>query len=342
LTPTVTLSATPTPEPQPQIRLLLDRGDGLRLIADETLLYVRRANPQGSQTLAVLGSSEQAISAAMTRLLNRDFGGCLLQTDLVICPYTPGASTNPPVAAAAGAAPSATPTREGAGSSATPTPQAPPAPGARADILVLDDNLDAVTGEPSDAAVYLTVLTEAGYTLDNWVTSDRGMPDGEDLQPYEWVIWSDAGYASSGIDGDSLRVIGEYINEGGRLTISSRMPFFGVSAKSPSVVRDVVLADEIPELTRGLPTTPIVLNSQSPVLVPLEENPDPSAGARSALVRGPASVDAGAPLLILLSDEGFEEPKGALLMLFGLSMGWLPPDVSEQLIQNMAELMLEE
>jgi hypothetical protein len=172
------------------------------------------------------------------------------------------------------------------------------------------------------------------------VTSERGVPAGDDLAAYEWVVWSDAGYASSGVDGDSLRSIGEYINQGGRLTISSRMPFFGVSGKSASVIKDIVVADEIPELTKGLPTTPIVLNSESPLLTPLEENPDPSAGARTALARGPASADAGAPVLILLSDAGFEKPKGALLMLFGVSVAWLPPDVSEQLIQNMASMML--
>jgi hypothetical protein len=101
----------------------------------------------------------------------------------------------------------------------------------------------------------------------------------------------------------------------------------------------VLVAGEIPELTQGLPETPILLNGESPVLTPLEANPDPEAGARTALARGPASADAGAPVLIVLSDAGFEEPKGALLMLFGLSMGWLPPDVSTQLIENMAALM---
>jgi hypothetical protein len=339
--PTPTLVATP--EPEPQVRLLLDRGDGLQLLADETLLFVRRTHPNGSLTLAVLANSEPAINAAMTRLLNRDFSSCLVQTDLVICPYSPetGATVVTPSAAAdAAATPAATP-NPGNAESTPDSPAAPLAPGdTHANILVVDDNAKAAPGEPSEAAIYLLVLAEAGYQLDNWVTSDKGLPVGEDLIPYQWVVWSDAGYASSGVDGESLRSIGEYINQGGRLTISSRMPFFGMSAKSASVIKDIVVADEIPELTKGLPTTPIVLSNDSPVLTPLEENPDPSAGAHTALSRGPASADAGAPVLLLLSDAGFEEPKGALLMLFGVSMGWLPSDVSRQLIQNMASLML--
>jgi hypothetical protein len=278
----------------------------------------------------------------MARLLNRDFSGCLEQTDLVICPYSPGegaaAGTSPSVGTAASSSTSAA--QDAGSAKPTPgTPAAPHPPGA-ATILVVDDNAKAALDEPSEAAVYLLVLTEAGYQLDNWVTSEKGPPAGKDLLPYAWVIWSDAGYTSSGIDGDSLRTIGEYINQGGRLTISSRMPFFGVSAKSASVIKDIVIVDEIPELTKGLPTTPIVLNNDSPMLTPLEENPGVSAGARTALARGPASADAGAPVLILLSDAGFEEPKGARLMLFGVSMGWLSPDVSAQLIQNMANLML--
>ena len=172
--------------------------------------------------------------------------------------------------------------------------------------------------------------------------SEQGTPEGSDLIPYAWVVWSDAGYDVSGIDGENLRVIGEYINQGGRLTISSRMPFFGVGARSPSAIRDIQVTDEIPELVRGLPTAPIALTSATPLLSPLEKNPDPETDARSALVRGPVSGDQGAPVLILMSDAAFEDPKGARLLLFGLSMGWLPPEISDQLIRNMAEVMLAE
>ena len=77
-------------------------------------------------------------------------------------------------------------------------------------------------------------------------------------------------------------------------------------------------------------------------MTPLESAQEPAANARTALTRGPASEAAGVPILVLLNDANFEEPKGALLMLFGLSMSWLPNDVSTQLIQNMAKVMLQE
>lgn len=345
VTPTVAPTATPTATPTPQIRLLLQRSDGLRLLADETLLYVRQAkdgkgDSAGGQMLAVLGNSEQAISAALTRLINRDFAGCLVQSDLVICPYSPGSSAGAPAASAGGATPTATATGTPGGAPAPATPAAPAQNAAG--ILIVDDNAGAAADEPSEAAIYLTTLTTAGYTPDLWVISEQGTPEGSDLIPYAWVVWSDAGYDVSGIDGENLRVIGEYINQGGRLTISSRMPFFGVGARSPSAIRDIQVTDEIPELVRGLPTAPIALTSATPLLSPLEKNPDPETDARSALVRGPVSGDQGAPVLILMSDAAFEDPKGARLLLFGLSMGWLPPEISDRLIRNMAGVMLAE
>ncbi len=107
--PNATVTPTVTSAPEPQVRLLLDRGDGLRLLADETLLFARRTNGAGSHTLAVLGNSSAAINAAMTRLLSRDFSGCLIQADLVICPYSPGtAAASAPATGSAAAAPTPT------------------------------------------------------------------------------------------------------------------------------------------------------------------------------------------------------------------------------------------
>jgi hypothetical protein len=47
-------------------------------------------------------------------------------------------------------------------------------------------------------------------------------------------------------------------------------------------------------------------------------------------------------VLVIYSDENFAEPQGALLMLFGMSVAWLPSDVGQQLILNMADVMLAE
>lgn len=347
--PGVTPAGTPTPAPTPQITLYLERKDGTRLIAAETQLFVRRTDPSGRNVLAVLGADEQSIGAAVTRLLNRDFAGCLSQGEVLLCPYAAGSAPSAAGGSSANAAPTpastaaATPAGAPAGAPTgvpTPKPSASPAPTKAAHaILIVDDNAQAAEGEKSEAAIYLTVLTAAGYDVNLWVTSAQGMPKTEDLAGYGWVVWSDATYATSGIDGDALRVVSGYINEGGHLTISSRMPFFGVGAGAPAPIKDLVVTEDLPMLVANLPKT-IALATETPPLNPLQDTENPDANARTAMQRGPGSGAAGVPVLMLLSDQNAAEPKGALLMLFAMSMGWLPNDASTQLIQNMAQVML--
>jgi hypothetical protein len=325
--------ATATPE----VILYLERKDGIRLVADETQLFIQRPYSGDQKILAVLGNSEAAINAGVTRLLNRDLAGCLAQDELIICPYDPGAGgvASPP----SSNAPVATPTPAATRAAATP---APDRQGQGEKVLLVDDNSGAEETERSEAAIYLAVLTEAGYSVDLWKTGEEGFPDDAKLAEYRWVIWSDAGYATSGVSGESLRLISNYINQGGHVTVSSRVPFFGLGNRPPSPLKDIVLDDDIPELVVGLPKEPIQLAGNLPDVPPLESNPEPSTGARIALRRGADSDAADAPVLVVYSDVNFDEPKGALLMLFGMSIGWLPDDVAPQLVRNMASFMLEE
>ena len=314
--------------------LYLVREDGIRLVADETQIFIQRPYHGDMRILAVLGNSEQAINAGLTRLLTRNFYDCINQENLVICPVVAGSERLP--------APATTPT-------ATPTPASLEAPNMVPDqpvstqpILLVDDDSGMQAGEVSEAATYLLALGGAGYAVDYWSTRERGFPDDETLASYAWVIWSDAGYAASGISGESLRLINNYINGGGHLTISSRMPFYGVADQPSAPIKDLVLDDDIPELVQGLPLEPIVLTGSLPAVPPLESNPEPSTGARIAMRRGPESGSANAPVLVIYSDEYFTEPQGALLMLFGMSMAWLPSEIGQQLILNMADVMLAE
>ena len=328
----VAMAATATPE----VILYLERKDGIRLVADETQLFIQRPYHGDQKILAILGNSEAAINSGVTRLLNRDLAGCLAQEELIICPYTggEGAVSGPP------SSPQDTDTD--AGRDPLSRDASPDAPGKGQKVLLVDDNSGAGETERSEAAVYLMALTEAGYMVDLWTTGEDGFPDDAKLAEYRWVIWSDAGYEDSGISGESLRLISNYINQGGHVTVSSRVPFFGLSNRPPSPIKDIVLDDDVPELVAGLPTEPIQLAGNLPDVTPLESNPEPSTGARIALRRGADSDAADAPVLVIYSDVNFEEPKGALLMLFGMSIAWLPDEVAPQLVRNMATVMLAE
>ena len=266
--------------------------------------------------------------------MSRDLTNCLIQDELVLCPYTPGATSGE-------AAPTPTPEASGA-----PRPDKDVSDSPHGEdgalILVVDDDRNAVEGDVGEAELYAALLARAGYAPTLWSTKQSGYPELDVLSNFAWVIWSDAAYGDSGVQGDALRIVGELINNGGKVTLSSRMPFFGVSADPASPIADVVIADGLPALVEGLPETPIVLAGDLPDVTPLERNPEPSTGAVIALRRGPASTAADAPVLMLYTDENFDEPKGAKLLIFGMSINWLPDDVAAQLVKNMAQVMLAE
>jgi hypothetical protein len=326
--------ATPetTPEPTPTTQVYLVRGDGIRLLADETLLFIQRTTTGEHKTIAVLGTDNDALSAGLTRLMSRDLTNCLIQDELVICPYAPDATGG-------GAAPTSTPE---AGAAAPPDKGSGDSSRGEdgALILIVDDDRNAVEGDIGEAELYAALLTRAGYSPTLWSTRQSGYPELDVLSNFTWVIWSDAAYGDSGVQGEALRIVGELINNGGKVTLSSRMPFFGVSADPASPIADVVIADGLPALVEGLPETPITLVGDLPEVTPLERNPEPSTGAAIALRRGPASTAADAPVLMLYTDENFDEPKGAKLLIFGMSINWLPDDVAAQLVENMAQVMV--
>lgn len=336
--PSEAAPADTAPAPTPTVQVYLVRADGLRLLADETQLFIQRAIDDEHKVLAVLGESEPAINAGLTRLLNRNLTGCLIQDELVICPFKPGAGETgaaaPEAVAPAPAAAASLPAKDG-------EPAAGGDESSRA-ILVVDDNRNASADEIGEAELYAALLAAAGYESTLWRTSERGYPEMDMLEKYAWIIWSDAIYTNSGLRGEALQIVGDVINAGGKVTVSSRMPFFGVSAEPASSIADIVIGSDVPELVAGLPAEPIVLPDGLPEVVPLNSDPEPSTGARIAMRRGPASAAGDAPVLMVYSDENFDEPKGAKLMLFGMSIAWLPDDLAPKLVENMAAVMLAE
>ena len=326
------------PAPTPTEQVYLVREDGIRLLADETQIFVQRAIDDEHKMLAVLGESEAAINAGLTRLLTRDLTGCLIQDELVICPYVPGAGET------SAAAPAQRPAAADTGAT-LPAKDGEPAPAggdSSQAILIVDDNRNATEGEIGEAELYAALLAAAGYQPTLWSTRESGYPAVDTLQKYGWIIWSDAIYSNSGLRGEALQTVGDAINAGAKVTVSSRMPFFGVSAEPASPIVDVVIGSDVPELVAGISSEPIALPAGLPDVVPLNSEPEPSTGARIAIRRGPESKAGEAPVLMVYSDENFDEPKGAKLMLFGMSVAWLPDDLAPKLVENMATVMLAE
>lgn len=129
------------------------------------------------------------------------------------------------------------------------------------------------------------------------------------------------------------------------MTISGRNhPFGGESPKEASVIADVVKTDEVPELVIGFPDEPIDLPAGLPPVVPIEEVQVGDGGptVAVALRRGPDSADAGAPLMVALTNTGEPNPVEVHMLLLGMALNWLPEGHARQLVGNMASWTLAE
>ena len=338
LTATLEIIATPAPTPTPQVAFFLQTNDGLKLQAEQTLLIVQRQRTPQQRMVAVLAFDAKGVELGVARLLNGDLKDCMMRRDLAICPVaTASKSTGKEKERTT----LETPTPKASG---TPTPSKEPStPMAdKSAILLIDDNAEAKADETSEADFYLQTLTKAGSNVKLWTTAKDGVPTLDDLAKYKWVIWSDAAYASSGIGTDKLQSISDYLGKGGRLLISSRLPFFGVGSKAASVIADVVVSDTtVSALVRNLPKDPIALPADLPPVVPLQVN-DESGAPTIVLSRGPKSSDASAPVLLLMTDEQAPNSVGARLMILGMSITWLPAEVGGQLVTNMSDYMLKD
>lgn len=332
--PTATSTPTPTPEPTPVMEIYLVRDDGLRLVAAQTVLIAQREMDDGRRVVTVLGYDSDGIRMGINRLLEEGFDGCVTSVNMAVCSNPDGVSQ-----------PSGTSTSD---ATATPAPgdeeaasDAEQADNSLAMVMVIDDNDQAADDEEPESNFYLSFLVEQGFSPTLWDIAEDGQPTFDDLSGYDWVIWSGGNYASAGPGINDLQALMDYMNDGGALTISSQKPFFAMSMNTPSVIRDVSLDGGIPELVLGLPSTPVTLPEASPPVIPLEIGPD-HEDASIALRRGPTSETPDTPLLFVLTDEASDAAMGAKLMVFGMSITWLPEEYGQQLLTNMAAYMLAE
>lgn len=325
----------------PEGRLLLEMDSGLRFLALETVLILQQEQVNGSQIMAVLGNDSQAIGAGLNRLLYHRFDSCVNYAEMAICPFFSEEGTSGGPVDAGSMTPGTSPGQPEEG--ATPPPGGGERPGAA--ILVVDDNDLAAPDEAPEAVIYLQTLTKVGFAPDLWLTADRGSPKETDLAGYDWVIWSSGLYAAGGPDGDEQELLWNFVFGGGNLTISGRNhPFAGESPKEASVIADVVTTDEVPELVAGFPNEPIELPAGLPPVVPVEEVQVGDGGpiVAVALRRGPDSADAGAPLMLALTNTGEPNPMEVRVLLLGMPLNWLPEGHDLQLVVNMASWTLRE
>jgi hypothetical protein len=316
------------------VQVVIQTSDGLQWLAEESVSVLQRpATAKRGQVLAVLGANPAAISAGVNRLLSQDFTDCITGEQLTLCPLPKQKQDKADEAKGEKG-----PAEKDKTASDSESSQRP---GGGADeafaILIVDDNQESNAGEESEADRFLRVLGEAGYTPDLWTTADQKTPTGDQLNRYQWVIWSNAGYADGAIAPDELEALSAFLGQGGRLTLSSLAPLFGTLAGDPSVIRDLVTEQGESPLLQGLPDETILLAAGLPPAVPLSAAEDGSP-VQIVLRRGPQSDDAAAPALLALTDNH----TGARFQIAGFSFTWLPAEVAQTLINNLAQWMTAE
>ncbi len=331
-------SPTPAQPPAPQVTTYLETGAGIRFLANEVVLIGQRELDAGARVVVLLAVDSNGVSAGVERLLVQDFRQCIMEPDQAVCPLEAGDAESAPDAATAGTDESSPSTAE----NATPDVPALPPPADKERVLVIDDNSNAQEGEVSEADAYIKRLVAAGESPRLWVTGAEDIPDAETLAGYRWVIWSGAGYEESGPYLDDLGLINAYVNQGGRITISSRAPLLGMAPAEAAPIRDLVVDPAGRAMNQDLPGTPIELADDLPPVQPLDEHFLDTVDASVVLRRGPLSKPERAPALLYFTDADAEEPMGAQIAVMGLSLTWLPEDVQTILVRNMAVWMLEE
>lgn len=344
------LTATLTPETRVVITTYLETAEGLRFLADQTVLVAQSQRADGSLLLAVLGADRRGIDAGVTRLLANDFKDCVIGETLTFCSLSPKAaptrsssttSTTGDKESNTGSSDTTKDDSSGSGNDdgggnggSEPTKT----PAANRGVLLIDDNRTAAEGESSEADLYLQALIGAGHSVDLWSAKSQGSPTADDLTNYTWVIWSNAGYADGKLSIEDMDLVFGYVRQGGRLTLSSRFPLPGI--EEASTLRDVVIDGVMADLVKGLPDEPITLSEEQNAanLSPLAAD---ESGVEIALRRGPASEDAEAPVLVVLTDAT-ESDSNARFMIVGMSLTGLSEATSSTLINNMATWMMAE
>ena len=145
--------------------------------------------------------------------------------------------------------------------------------------------------------------------------SEKGLPGLTDVEPYRWIVWSGAGYETSGPDILDLPIIMEFLDSGGQRHHQQSATVFWPDRRPGHGDRRCRYGQRYPgtgcrfaRRTGGACHSPAV----SPLSNVYEgEEPD------WVLRRGPASADADRPLAFVMTDEDSDDPMGRVCSSWG-------------------------
>lgn len=231
--------------------------------------------------LLIIASDKDALSVGLNILLSGDLGNC------VVTPLTAVCQTDQ--------------TNEGGGPGSN-TGGETPTPGANTgSFLVVADDVTAGSADLTSAPNIEAALTGSGNTAKLVDVTKDGLPSVSDLKSYDAVFWSSGNYAPTQ---DGVNLLKQYLDDGGKLFIDGAEiafdwnsdPFLSdylrASYVSYGEQLDLQVGSNNHPLSTGFGGTVIKLESGAP--------PDviKAVGSDVVFVRGPDSVEPGAPALV--------------------------------------------
>lgn len=277
-------------------------GSGLRLDADETVLFLRRRLRPYGQLLAVLAQNQAGIAAGVRRLETGNFRGCFQESDRLYCPFSGGEATaNQPQTLS---------------------------------ILILNDDSEAqADSQSADLELYQQTLQALGYAPVMLFTSALGSVDAGVLDGFDWVIWN-SDYRNGSPTVEDREALLQFLRDGGTaVTVSGGDVGWNLAQSDPAPVLALSPTGELVDLTVNLPSY-LELPSGLPPVTALEATGE--SPPLSVLVQAAPSAQAGAPLYLVYQLNMDSDAASEPILLFGLPLAWLPDGHGATLIRNMA------
>lgn len=280
--------------------------------AEGTTLYL--LVPDDEQvTLVVLAEDDEALMAAMQRLMEYNLSGCAQAGAVTIC------STGEE--------------QEGLKEEAKEQPAAEEKQEGRVFILADDKRSE---GKRNSLPEFKAILGDI-YDVTTWSVATNGVPKAADLAGYDVYILDSGDYAFDVENTVSLAVV-ENIESGGVMLVGEQSLPLTVHESEP--INDLQVADAAHPLAAGFKPGEVLtlLASESGVPATVFSEGDLGEGVEVIFKRGPGSPAAGAPALIARVDESGEVKR---VIIAAFSFYRLPEEARRKLTLNTVAWLME-
>ncbi len=212
-------------------------------------------------------------------------------------------------------------------------------------LIVSGDSGRPRGGNQTGFVEFTTALSET-YKVDNWIISEKGSPDVDELLEYDAVIWTTGDYWDDSISDEDAALLSKYIEIGGNLILAGAS--IGFDWDHTDFLTQVAHADyldlaEQRDLEVALPDHPIAEGFVEASIITFTETSSSSEeivgpdvinntpNARVIFQRGPDSQQPGAASIVAYEDDR------AKIAYFAFPIYLLPAEQRDLLINNTVD-----